>query len=60
MVATLNSKKYKRRYGDACGGVWRSLHLARVRSQAVGFVLVRLAVTMKMFSQFNLLYKDIL
>jgi hypothetical protein len=33
------SKKCKRR----CGGVWRSPRLAGVRSQAVGFVLVRLA-----------------
>jgi hypothetical protein len=24
------SKKCKRRYGGACGGVWRSLRLARV------------------------------
>jgi hypothetical protein len=33
------SKKCKR----GCGGVWRSVRLARVWSQAVGFVLVRLA-----------------
>jgi hypothetical protein len=36
-------KKCKTSYGDACGGVWRSLRLAGVWSQAVGFVLVRLA-----------------
>jgi hypothetical protein len=38
-----SSKKCKRGYGSACGGVWRSLRLVGVRSQAVGFVLVRLA-----------------
>jgi hypothetical protein len=37
------SNKRKRGYGGAHGGVWRSLHLAGVWSQAVGFVLVRLA-----------------
>jgi hypothetical protein len=37
------SKKRKRGYGGACGGIWRSLHLAGVWSQAVGFVLVCLA-----------------
>jgi hypothetical protein len=35
-------KKCKRRYGRAYGGVWQSLRLAGVWSQAVGFVLVRL------------------
>jgi hypothetical protein len=33
-----DSKKYKRGYGDAYDGVWRSLRLAGVWSQAVGFV----------------------
>jgi hypothetical protein len=33
------SKKCKRGYGGACGGVWRSMRLAGVWSQAVGFVL---------------------
>jgi hypothetical protein len=37
------SNKCKRGYGGAYGGVWRSLRLADVWSQAVGFVLVRLA-----------------
>jgi hypothetical protein len=37
------SKKCKRGYGGAYGGVWRSLRLAGVCCQAVGFVLVRLA-----------------
>jgi hypothetical protein len=37
------SKKLKRGCVGACGGVWRSLRLAFVWSQAVGFVLVRLA-----------------
>jgi hypothetical protein len=37
------SKKCKQGYGDAYGGVWRSLRLAGVWSQAVGFVLVCLA-----------------
>jgi hypothetical protein len=36
------SKKCKRGYGGAYGGVWRSLRLMIVWSQAVGFVLVRL------------------
>jgi hypothetical protein len=36
-------KKYKQGYGDAYGGIWRSLRLAGVWSQAVGFVLVDLA-----------------
>jgi hypothetical protein len=40
---TSGGKKCKRGYGGACGGVWRSLHLAGVFSQAVGFVLVHLA-----------------
>jgi hypothetical protein len=35
------SKKCRLGYGDACGGVWRSLRLGGVWSQAVGFVLVR-------------------
>jgi hypothetical protein len=47
-------KKCKRGCGDAYGGVWRSLRLVGVWSQAVGFVFVRLAgiwlVTVKMFS----------
>jgi hypothetical protein len=37
------SKKFKSGYGGAYGGVWRSLRLTGVWSQAVGFVLVRLA-----------------
>jgi hypothetical protein len=37
------SKKCKRGYGGTYGGVWRSLRLAGVWSQVVGFVLVRLA-----------------
>jgi hypothetical protein len=37
------STKLKRGYGGTCGGVWRSLRLAGVWSQAVGSVLVRLA-----------------
>jgi hypothetical protein len=37
------SKKCKRGYGGACGGVWRSLRMAGVLSHSVGFVLVRLA-----------------
>jgi hypothetical protein len=37
------SKKCKRGYDGAYGGIWRSLRLAGVWSQAVGFVLVRLA-----------------
>jgi hypothetical protein len=36
------SKKFKRGYDAACGGVWRSLRLAEVWRQTVGFVLVRL------------------
>jgi hypothetical protein len=35
-------RRCKRGYGGAYGGVWRSLRLAGVWSQAVGFVLVRL------------------
>jgi hypothetical protein len=38
-----SSNKWKRGYGGAHGGVWRSLCLATVWSQAVGFLLVRLA-----------------
>jgi hypothetical protein len=34
------SKKCKRDYGGAYGGVWWSLHLAGVWIQAVGFFLV--------------------
>jgi hypothetical protein len=37
------SKEWKRGYGGAYGADWRSLRLAGVLSQAVGFVLVRLA-----------------
>jgi hypothetical protein len=37
------SKEWKRGYYSAYGGVWRSLRLAGVWSQAVGFVLVSLA-----------------
>jgi hypothetical protein len=37
------SRKRKRGCGGAYGVVWRSLLLAAVWSQAVGFVLVRLA-----------------
>jgi hypothetical protein len=36
------TKKYKRGYGGAYGGVWRSLRLAEDKSQAVGFVLLPL------------------
>jgi hypothetical protein len=36
-------KKCKRNCGGAYGGVWRNLRLAGVWSQAVDFVLVRLA-----------------
>jgi hypothetical protein len=39
------SKKCKRGCSGAYGGVWRSLRFAGVWSQAVGFVLVRLAGT---------------
>jgi hypothetical protein len=51
------SKKCKPGYGGAYGGVWRSLPLAGVWSQAAGFVLVRLtgnlaSVAVKMFSTF--------
>jgi hypothetical protein len=37
------NRKFKRGYGDACGGVWWSLHFAGVWNQAVSFVLVLLA-----------------
>jgi hypothetical protein len=37
------SNKSKRGYDGAYGGVWRSLRLTGVWSQAVGFVLVRFA-----------------
>jgi hypothetical protein len=37
-----DSKKCKRGYGGAYGWVWRSLRLAEIWSQAVGFVLVRM------------------
>jgi hypothetical protein len=40
----------KRGSFGAYGGVWRSLRLAGVWSQAVHFVLLHLAVIMKMFS----------
>lgn len=33
--------KCKRVYGGACGGVWESLLMARVWSQAVDYMLVR-------------------
>jgi len=36
-------EKCKLGYVSACGWVWRSLRLTGVWSQAVGFVLVRLA-----------------
>jgi hypothetical protein len=36
------NKKYKRGCVVACGGVWLSLRLAGVWSQAIGFVVVRL------------------
>jgi hypothetical protein len=36
-----SGKKCKRGYGGAYDGVWRSLLLVGVWSQAVGFVLVR-------------------
>jgi hypothetical protein len=44
------SKKCKRGYGDACGGVWRNMLLPGVWNQAAGFVLVSLTVAVKMFS----------
>jgi hypothetical protein len=48
------NKKFKRGYRDAFSGVWRSLRLAGVWSQAVGFVLVHCrslaSVAVKMFS----------
>lgn len=44
------SKQFKGGYGGVCGGVWRSLRLAGVWSHAFGFVLVRLAVAVKMFA----------
>jgi hypothetical protein len=37
------SKKCKRSYGGAYGGVWRILRLVGVWIQAVGFVLVHFA-----------------
>jgi hypothetical protein len=37
------SKKWKCGYGGTYGGVWCSVHLARVWSQEGGFVLVHLA-----------------
>jgi hypothetical protein len=37
------SKKCKRGYDDANGGVWWSLRLTGIWCQLVGFVLVRLA-----------------
>jgi hypothetical protein len=60
------SKKCKRGYGDTYGGVWRSLHLAEIWSQAVSFVLVRLAVIWLQSHEdlftlnLSLLYKEIL
>jgi hypothetical protein len=42
-VAILVARNVKRGNGDSYGEVWRSLRLAGVWSQAVGFVLVRLA-----------------
>jgi hypothetical protein len=36
------SKKCKRGYGGASGGLWRSLRLAGIRSRIVGSVMVRL------------------
>jgi hypothetical protein len=36
------SEKFRRGYGGAYGGIWWSLRLAGVWSQAVGFVLARL------------------
>jgi hypothetical protein len=43
------SKKYKTDYDGTYGGVWRNLRLAGVWSQAVGFMLVRWTVALKMF-----------
>jgi hypothetical protein len=55
--------KSRRGYGDANEGVWRSLRLAGVWSQAVGFVLARLGgiwlQSPRCFT-FNLLFKEIL
>jgi hypothetical protein len=42
-------KKYKRGYAGGYGGIWRSLRLAGVWSQAADFVQVR-SVAVKMFS----------
>jgi hypothetical protein len=42
-VATLVARNANGGYGSAYGGVWRSLRLAEEWSQAVGFMLVRLA-----------------
>jgi hypothetical protein len=36
-------KKCRRGNGGTCGGVWRRLHLVGVWSQAVNFLLMRLA-----------------
>jgi hypothetical protein len=49
------SKKCKRGYGGAYGGAWRSLSLAGVWSQGIGFLLCAFgrnlaSVTVKMFS----------
>jgi hypothetical protein len=41
--ADFRSRKCKKGYTGAYGGIWRSLRLARVWSQAVGFALVHLA-----------------
>jgi hypothetical protein len=52
------SRKLKLSYGNACDGIWRSLHLAGDWSQAVGFVLMRLAgIWFQSPFIFNLLYK---
>jgi hypothetical protein len=42
--------KFKRNYGGAYGEVWWSVGSVRVWSQSVDFVLVRLAVALKLFS----------
>jgi hypothetical protein len=39
------SKKCKQGYGGAYDGVWRSIRLAGVWNQVVGFALMRLAGT---------------
>jgi hypothetical protein len=52
------SEKCKLSYGGAYDGVWRSPPSTGVWNQAVGFVLVPLAVAMKNFITFDSLYKE--